>query len=553
MRKYPITASTIWLLVAGFAFGAQAGPVTRGTAGLADGSAADADLQAVVLTPIAAELKARLESVKGSKAEESLIGEIKAYYEARRFEPIWIVAGQPTVQALALANTIANARLDGLDPDDYNLLDLASASRSGDVSAVAEADLSATLAGVRYTTHLAAGRIRPRSLSRHVTSTPEKPPVAEILTGLSSASDVKVTLQKFEPQDEQYWALKDKLADLLSDSDETDQPEVPAGKALRLGSFGQRVTILRQRLGHKAIDGDAEHFDEDLLVAVKAFQNQNGLRADGIVGRGTLAVLNRDSRGSLISLIGVNLERRRWLPKNLGTFHIAVNIPEYQVRVNKAGRTVHTTRVVVGKRSNPTPIFSDVMEHIIVNPSWNVPASILSNEMLPDIMIDPSGFFSRNGYQLLARGESWSGFRQVHPEMVDWFTVDPKRVLVRQPPGRRNALGRIKFMFPNRHAVYLHDTPAKNLFSRETRAYSHGCVRVEDPMAFADAVLSNESEWDSARLKKLYGDRERKVELAEHIPVHLTYFTARVGSDGTVETFADVYGYDSVIRKLNNR
>ena len=517
--------------------------------------AVEAAEEAVALSPLAGAIRKRLDAAANarSQAEASLIADIRSYYETRQFEPVWIRQGRPTGQIEALARRIADARLDALDPADYPLPDLA-ADNLDDVDTVAKTDFAASLAVVRYVTHLAAGRVTPRSLSKHVTENPEKPVVADILAGLAASTDIDAALKSFEPRHAQYWALKRKLAELLAATDVADQPAIPHGRVLRHGSHDPRVVLLRRRLGAELADGgDPELFDRNLLNAVREFQTKNALGADGIVGQGTLAALNRDNRQSLIATISANIERWRWMPRQLGQFHVDVNIPEFTLRVVRGGKIVHTTRVIVGKRSNPTPVFSDEMEHLIVNPYWNVPTSIVSNEMLPDIMIDPTGFFYRNGYELFARGQGRGGMFPVHPEMVDWFTIDPKEVLIRQPPGRGNALGRIKFMFPNRHAVYLHDTPTKNLFKRNVRAFSHGCVRVMDPMAFADVILADDPDWDSRRLERMFGGEERKVELSRHIPVHLTYFTAVVGDDGTVETFGDLYGYDQAITRLTNR
>jgi murein L,D-transpeptidase YcbB/YkuD len=508
----------------------------------------------VALSPLATAIMNVLDKTPGldSKSERKLAADIRAFYVARQYEPLWIRYSQPTARLKALAEAMAKAELNALDPDDYILPDLGPAALNN-VEAIAAAELASTVAVVRYATHLSAGRIRPRSLSRHVTPEPEKPAVSEILEKLAAAGDVETALRAFEPEHEQYRALKKKLAEMLASADIDDKPLIPHGRVLRHGSYSPRVALLRNRLDVPvANDADPQLFDRELLDAVREFQRSNALGVDGIVGQGTLAALNRDNRENMLSVLRANIERWRWMPKSLGDFHVAVNIPEFRVRVNRNGETVHATRVVVGKRSNPTPVFSDEMEHLIVNPYWNVPTSIVSNEMLPDIMIDPTGFFERHGYELFARGEG-RGMRPVHPEFVDWFTIDPKQVLVRQPPGRGNALGRIKFMFPNRHAVYLHDTPTKNLFQRSIRAFSHGCVRVKNPLEFADAILAEDPEWSSERLKRMFGGRERKVELAKHIPVHLTYFTAMVDADGTVETFGDIYGYDRVIGKLTAR
>ena len=503
-----------------------------------------------VLPPRAQDMRARLELLPEAKSKirQNQNTDVRAYYERRDYTPIWWKGNKPTEQALALAKAIGEARYDALDPSDYPLLDLTSAVEPDDAKIV-EADLALTFAAVRYTTHLAAGRVNPRSLSRHITPTPDRPDVSAILDRLSGTSNIAKSLRYFEPVHEQYWLMKNKLAELLAEDGTADIPEIPAGRALRLGSHSPRVSLLKQRIG-MGFEGEADpdYFDEATLAAVKAFQRKSGLTADGVVGRGTLSVLNSGSRQTQVGLITANIERWRWMPRDLGTFHVAVNIPEFRLRVIEAGEEKHSTRVIVGKRSNPTPVFSDEIEHIIVNPYWNIPVSILVNEMMTDILIDPEGFFARNRYELLARVEGRRGMVKVHPEMVDWWTINPRSVLVRQRPGRGNALGRIKFMFPNKHAVYLHDTPTKNLFERGLRAFSHGCVRVNNPMLFADALLANDPDWSAARLKRMFGSEERRVELAQNVPVHLTYFTARIRVDGSIETFPDIYGYDSAIR-----
>jgi murein L,D-transpeptidase YcbB/YkuD len=244
----------------------------------------------------------------------------------------------------------------------------------------------------------------------------------------------------------------------------------------------------------------------------------------------------------LVPVVLVNMEKWRWMPRDLGRFHVRVSIPDYTVTVRKDGGIIHTTRVVVGKTTNKTPIFSDEIEHIVVNPAWNVPVSIATKEMLPAVRANPGAL---RGYQVFAliKGR----YRAVDPRRINWRKIDMRKIQIRQPPGERNALGKIKFMFPNPYSVYLHDTPSKSLFAHDRRAYSHGCVRVMDPMEFADALLSEEKDLNAAYLKKLFGGKERTVKLTRKVPVHLTYFTARVDEAGTLQTRDDVYGHDSRI------
>jgi murein L,D-transpeptidase YcbB/YkuD len=220
-----------------------------------------------------------------------------------------------------------------------------------------------------------------------------------------------------------------------------------------------------------------------------------------------------------------NMERWRWLPAEFGARYLSVNVPEYRLRLYEEGRVAHESRVIAGKVDTPTPIFSGLMEYAIVNPSWHVPPSILKNEFLPRMAEDPT-YATRQGYEVVRRGDAIS---------------------IRQPPGEKNALGFIKFMFPNKHAVYLHDTPNRRLFANSKRALSHGCVRVENPFVLADFVLG--SEWTETRLKRLIG-RGRAHDLAQDkLPVHLTYFTLAVDERGrALQAFDDIYGHDRRVR-----
>jgi murein L,D-transpeptidase YcbB/YkuD len=277
-------------------------------------------------------------------------------------------------------------------------------------------------------------------------------------------------------------------------------------------------------------------------------QAEADLKPDGIDGPRTLAALNGPSKAEKVNSVIANMERWRWMPRELGPFHVTVNVPEFMVRVVENGAVVHETRVVVGKPTNRTPTFSNAISYLIVNPYWNVPTSILSKEMLPEIQADPYSYFARQGYQVFAR--VGGKMRRVNPWQINWYAVNPRSVQIRQVPGDDNALGRIKFMFPNQHSVYLHDTPSKRLFERDSRAFSHGCVRVENPLDFADALLPRAApDWNSTRLEKLYGGPERRVNLDTPVPIHLAYFTARSEPDGTLKHFDDIYDYDEAINE----
>lgn len=480
--------------------------------------------------------------------EKTLVESIGKFYEGGGYELIWIGERQATRQMTALRRRMDAAEEYGLDPVLYRTANFA-LTYPADTKLLARADVEFSLTVARFVTHIASGRISPAEVSRLITLRPERPDVAKVLETLTRGAGVAIALGRFEPPHPQYRALKAKLAELRA-SNNDDRIVIPEGTLLKPASSDQRAPLLRARLNVSlSADADPERYDEPLVEAVQAFQRGSGLNADGILGPRTIAALNGWSREEDIASIVANLERWRWMPHDLGAFHVMVNVPEFMVRVVKDGSPVHQTRVVVGTPKHPTPTFSHVMDHFVVNPYWNVPTSIVSNEMVPDIRRDPYGYFSRNGYQVFA---SVGGkMRQVNPAWINWYAVNPRQIRIRQVPGDRNALGRIKFMFPNQHSVYLHDTPSKSLFRRDYRAFSHGCVRVENPLEFADAILPVAApEWNSTRIERLYGGKERRVNLNNPIPVHLSYFTVAIDPNGELRRFEDIYDYDGRMEAL---
>jgi murein L,D-transpeptidase YcbB/YkuD len=226
-------------------------------------------------------------------------------------------------------------------------------------------------------------------------------------------------------------------------------------------------------------------------------------------------------------------------------FYVRVNIPNFNLDIYRDGKVVHTTRIVVGQTDKQTPVFSNAIQTVDVNPTWNVPSSIAVKELLPKLLANPGAL---NGYQVFV---NYNGhFQIVDPTSVDWQNVDMRRIQIKQPPGNDNALGSIKFLFPNPYAVYLHDTPSKSFFLRDYRALSHGCMRVQNPWDFAAVLLQGEPNVTVAGLKAMVGGPEREVPLAHHIPVHITYFTAWVDGDGTLQIRNDLYGHDKHMEQM---
>jgi murein L,D-transpeptidase YcbB/YkuD len=447
-------------------------------------------------------------------------GEILAAYQANENRPFWIKDKGWSEAATRLVAQLSRAAEDGLKAIDYPL----PAFEASDKGSLAEADVRLSALAVLYARDARGGRIDPRRLSKLITPTLYLPTATEVLSELTAVSDPGAALAAYNPPHEGYRRLKAKLAELREHLDDTPLVRIPAGPELKLGMRDERVPLVRARLG---LGPSAEPvFDRSTSLALADFQKQAGLRANGILSPQTLAALGTPATARGEQDIVAQMERWRWLPPDLGATHIMVNVPEFQVRVFREGKLVHQTRAIVGKPESATPIFSHKMDHVIVNPSWFVPPSILKKEFLPGLAADPE-YAAKRGY-VVTRTKGGG-------------------ISVRQPPGERNALGWIKFMFPNDHAVYLHDTPNRRLFASERRAFSHGCVRVDNPFLLADQVLG--PEWSHERLKRLIGSGERMINLPAPIPIHLVYNTHVIGADGSLTTFQDLYGFHRLVRQ----
>ena len=385
---------------------------------------------------------------------------IAAFYAARGFAPLWWTDGKPNPEAAPVIKRLQHAADDGLDvkavPWTF------SAATDEDIAA---ADIALTDAVVAYGRQASGSRVDPHAISKLIGETPELADPAIILALVATAGEsAGDELQKFNPPQKAYASLRDKLRQLRHGrTPVAHDAAIPAGPVLRMGMRDPRVPLIRARL---SVEDAAEPaiqdivYDTKVAAAVADFQKANGLPPSGTLTARTVAALSGAQSSHLEAEIIANMERWRWMPRDLGETRIEVNIPDFEARVIDNGAVIHRTRVIVGKETTPTPVFSDTMKFLIVNPYWNVPQSIIRKEMLPKAAGDPN-YFSRLGYQV----SSSAG-----------------HLTVRQPPGERNALGRIKFMFPNDFSVYMHDTPTRKLFASSKRAFSHGCVRVRQPV-----------------------------------------------------------------------
>ncbi len=511
------------------------------------------EAQRVIIAPARSEL-ARLIKQGLARTYDAARPETRAYadaqklyyfYGARGFEPLWLdqnERGQVVFSdnALKVLEVFEQSYLEGLRPADYLTSEISLSGNPTDPTRLAALETAFSAAAVRYAQHATGGRINPRTVSRSIDITPPRVDGASFLLDLVSSDDPAALLNSLSPTHPEFVALRAALARHYMGEVE-DVITIPEGALLRPGMNDPRVPLLRQRL-EIAAGEDETLYDDQLVAAVETFQEETGLLVDGVVGPATIAALNGGGFASREDLIA-NMERWRWMPRDLGDFHVFVNIPEFRLAVMNNGEVAYSTRVVVGKPQFATPIFSDEIEHVVVNPFWNVPASIARNEIAPALARNP-GYLAANNMELL------SGGRVINASQVDWSTNSITNFRVRQRPGNRNALGNIKFLFPNRHAVYLHDTPSKSLFARSQRAYSHGCIRVQNPMDFADALLVNDPNLSRASLEAQRGRNERWNNLQTHVPVHLAYFTLRADENGNIRSYGDVYGHNARLKSL---
>jgi murein L,D-transpeptidase YcbB/YkuD len=334
-------------------------------------------------------------------------------------------------------------------------------------------------------------------------------------------------------------------------------PRLPDGPLLRPGMEHPHVALLRKRLKMSASTEPENRYDRDLQDAVTAFQRKSGQMPDGVVGARTRAALNGDEApkatfGSDEQRIIVNMERWRWMPEHMGEFHVWDNIPEFQTRVVKRGQVVHQAKIIVGRPETQSALFSANMKYVIFGPEWGVPDSIKIKEILPYLRPTyETNFFGfgspSTDTRILQKHNlrvSYNG-KQVDASQVDWSQVDIRKYNFIQPSGAGNVLGAVKFRFPNKHDIYMHDTPQRELFEKTVRTFSHGCIRVQNPGRLAEVLLEEDKGWSNAHVKNLMAQGGNvEVTLTKQIPVHLSYFTAMVGEDGQLRSFADIYGHD---------
>lgn len=509
-------------------------------------------------SPVTVELRGRLQAA--SSADDELCSRplVARFYGARAWRPVWTDAqGRPGAAVEALHGAVARAGDEGLRPADYHraaLRKLLDGGHGGALSAAqaAELELLATDAYLTYGRHLLGGRLDPQGIDKDWTLKGRSRDLVAVLQQALAQQRVAESLAELVPAYPGYARLREGLARLRQTVAAGGWPGVGAlakGERLEAGVQDPRIAEVRARLlvtgeldATQDIGGDV--YDPALVAAVKRFQMRHGLLEDGVIGGATVLAMNVTAR-ERVAQLELNLERWRWLPADLGSRYILINIPAFELAVFEGNQRVFEARVVVGQQVKPTPVFTGRMQQVVFSPYWNVPRSIATEELLPQLRRNPAKVAGQNIRVL-------DGSTVVDATAVDWSQVTPANFpyRLRQDPGAANPLGRVKFLFPNRYDVYLHDTSKPGLFERSQRTFSHGCIRVSRPLELAQYLLRHDPKWTREAIDAAAeAGRERVVPLTEEVPVHILYWTAWVDEHGVLQLRNDVYQRDRPVAK----
>jgi murein L,D-transpeptidase YcbB/YkuD len=487
---------------------------------------------------------------------------LPAFYQKRAYEAVWIDDNGNPRQADELVEAVKAGYYEGLNPEDYGLTQMEavlarvkSAGNKADTADLAELDVLFSNSFLTYANDIYYGQVTPEQLDMELIFGERRIDLGDLMAKAASDGNVKETLNGLFPKYPVYGKLRTALERYRQLEASGGWQPIPPGPKLQKGARGPRVTALKQRL---AVTGELDGadlsndvFDQALDQAVRKYQERNGLYVDGVVGDSTFESLNVPA-SVRVNQIELTMERWRLLPQNLGTKFILVNIANFHLYGVENNSDFLDMRIVVGKPEWNTPIFSEEMTHIELNPYWNIPTSIFKDDIAPNIKADPD-YLKRKNIQAV-------GLKYSEPEGADEEAIALAReeyvakVLsgnyrLRQNPGPANPLGRIKFLFPNRHAVYLHDTPNRGYFKRAQRNFSHGCIRVERPYELAEFVLAPDAHWNHDTIEKaINSGKTRTLHLQTPLPVYILYFTAWADDDGTVNFHKDIYGLDQVLQ-----
>ena len=470
---------------------------------------------------------------------------IASFYIGRNFEPFWVKSERRLEN---LVSSISEAKLHGLPLSRYPLEELRQSIFENDLSQKAKLELMATETFLLFAQDISGGILNPNKIDNNINVIPERKDTKALLASLTDSLNVNLFFRSLFPSSSEYKSLLNELKKLREASLNGSWGDlVPTDAVLAVGMTHDNVPFLRKRLykmGYPVYETHSRYFDEQLNDSVKRFQEYHGLNPDGVFGKRSIEAVNVPPKTRLMQVL-VNLERMRWNNHDRGPEYVLVNQPNFQAYFKSENEKVWESRVVIGLPSNQTAEFNDTMTHMVVNPTWHVPKSIAVDEYLPLIQSDPN-FLNDNEMVLMVRGTDTI----IDSNLIDMqaFTPDNFPFLIKQIPSNINALGLVKFMFPNKFSIYMHDTPMKDLFFKDERTFSHGCIRLQEPFQFAYSLLrKQEVDPESKFQEVLQKEEETYINLSRKIPVYITYRTAFFDDFGQVHYRADVYGRDALV------